>query len=224
MMYELYADRLQLRRPPLPEFLQEVKPSCLALLNVRAGPYASPSIGSNMAGMTKGLLTAANPIARRIILKPFPVRQMSTASALRIQHLQTPFTKIIKPQRRTIFGGNAPRNLLAHMEETANKNPTSASAQNVFYQALLRANMPQLVVERFQSGQFASNSACEAAYQKALATQGQADAGFGGGNFTGQTGSLNSQQLQAIGQAVAASSRGGNVAVARGQGTPGSTG
>jgi ATP-dependent metalloprotease len=104
---------------------------------------------------------------------------------------------------------------LAHMEETANKNPNSATAQNAFYQALLRANMPAIIVERYQTNQFASNAACEGAYQKALASLGQGDVSLAGNQFGGQTGNLNNVQLQAIGQAVAAQSRGGNVATSR---------
>lgn len=109
------------------------------------------------------------------------------------------------------------------MEETANKNPTSATAQNAFYQALLRANMPAIVVERYQTNYFASNAACEASYQKALAALGQTEGGIAGGQFSGQPGNISNAQLQAIGQAVAASSRGGNIAVSRGanQGTGG---
>jgi ATP-dependent metalloprotease len=117
----------------------------------------------------------------------------------------------ISQQRRTIFGSNNSRNL-ANLEETANKNPTSATAQNAFYQALLRAGMPAIVVERYQTNSFASNAACENAYHKALGALGQTD-----NAAIGQTGNLNSTQLQAIGQAVAASSRGANVSIARGQ-------
>jgi ATP-dependent metalloprotease len=109
-----------------------------------------------------------------------------------------------------------PRNLLAHVEETANKNPNSATAQNAFYQALLRANMPAIIVERYQTNQFASNGSCDAAYQKALSSLGQGgDGGLVGNQFGSQTGNLNNAQLQAIGQAVAAQTRGGNLATAR---------
>jgi ATP-dependent metalloprotease len=107
------------------------------------------------------------------------------------------------------------------MEETANRNPNSATSQYGFYQALIRANMPAIVVERYQTNQFASNAACESLYHRALGMIGQTDTGavtnqFGNQQFTGQSGNLNNAQLQAIGQAVAATSRGGNVAVSRG--------
>lgn len=55
------------------------------------------------------------------------------------------------------------------MEESANRNPGNANAQNAFYQLLLRANMPGILIERYQTGRFATNAATEETYQKALA-------------------------------------------------------
>jgi len=108
------------------------------------------------------------------------------------------------------------------MESTANKNPNSATSQNMFYQALLRANMPAIVVERYQTGQFASSPACEVAYQKALSALGQAGnmgqvagSDAGGAQYVGQSSGLSNAQIQAIGQAVAAQTRGGTTAVGR---------
>ena len=98
------------------------------------------------------------------------------------------------------------------MEQTANNNPTSPTAQNAFYSALLRADMPAILVERYQTGQFASNTACEATYHRALEkiarTEG-ATAPFGGTNIQARN-NIPNTQLQAIGQAVAAQSRGGS--------------
>ncbi|KAI9673223.1 MAG: hypothetical protein M1817_003086 [Caeruleum heppii] len=104
------------------------------------------------------------------------------------------------------------------MEQTANNNAQSATAQNAFYQALLRADMPGIVVERYQTGRFASNAACESAYLRALERVGQTEKVQGLTGRTGalgQTGNLNNEQLQAIGQAVAAQTRGGNIAIPR---------
>lgn len=94
------------------------------------------------------------------------------------------------------------------MEEVANKNPNSATAQNAFYQALIRAKMGAIVVERYQSGQFASNTACEKAYQTALA--GLTGGMVGNNNAMTNNGGYN-QQMQSVGQAVAAHARGANV-------------
>ncbi|KAL8759194.1 MAG: hypothetical protein Q9199_000952 [Rusavskia elegans] len=128
-------------------------------------------------------------------------------------------SKFISPiQRRTIFGMGSSQNLLAHMEQTANNNPTSATAQNAFYSALLRANMPAIVVERYQTGRYASNPACEATYHRALESVGQSG-GLATSHGTSYAGvpqgnlGMTPEQLQAVGQAVAAQSRGGNISV-----------
>ena len=112
-------------------------------------------------------------------------------------------------QQRFLFGGSS-QNLLAQKEKTANNNPNSANAQNAFYQALLRANMPAIIVERYRTAQFASNSTTEAIFAQALQRVGGGDAiGLGG-----QTQGLKSEQLQAVGQAVAAQNGGGQIGMA----------
>merc|ERR1712000_250588 len=102
------------------------------------------------------------------------------------------------------------------MGETANKNPNSATSQYAFYQALIRADMPAIVVERYETNQFASNTASENLYHRALGMMGKGGNVANTNHFGGQNAGLNNSQLQAIGQAVAANSRGGNVAVSRG--------
>lgn len=118
-------------------------------------------------------------------------------------------------QRRTLLNGNSSTNLLAHLEQTANNNPQSATAQNAFYSALLRANMPEIVVERYQAGRYATNPACEAMYIRALERLGQAEKVPGvpaNQSSAGQGNGLSSEQLQALGQAVGARVRGGSIA------------
>lgn len=117
-------------------------------------------------------------------------------------------------QRRTLFAGSSSQNLLAHMEHTANNNPTSPTAQNAFYAALLRADMPAILVERYQTGRYASNTACDATYHRALEMLARTEgtSALGGGTPTHGRNHASNEQLQAIGQAVAARSRGGDVA------------
>lgn len=125
-------------------------------------------------------------------------------------------------QRRGFSNGGISRNMLANLEAAANRNPTSPTAQNAFYQVLLKANMPGIIVERYQSGRYARNQAVEDVYAKALSMMNGnkvADVGAVGG----QAGGLNQSQLQAIGQAVAASAKGGNIAVST-QGSGGKQG
>lgn len=109
------------------------------------------------------------------------------------------------------------------MEQTANNNPTSPTAQNAFYSALLRADMPAIIVERYQTGRYATNIAAELTYNRALERLAQIQAPSNG-KLPGQTSSLSNEQLQAVGQAIAASSQGGNVGIARGKSGPSSTG
>ncbi|KEF57799.1 uncharacterized protein A1O9_05719 [Exophiala aquamarina CBS 119918] len=118
----------------------------------------------------------------------------------------------LKDQRRTL--SNTPRldnqNMLAHAERTANNNPTSATAQTAFYSALLRANMPKIVIERYQTGRYASNPAADATYLKALQMTGSVPApGMPGSNAT--SASLSPERLQAVGQAVAGQNYGGQM-------------
>ena len=126
-------------------------------------------------------------------------------------------------QQRTIFGSswasNTSRNLLAQVEHMANNNPGSAAAQNAFYQALLRANMPEILVERYQTGRYASSAACQGAYQRALKRTGGDTAALGditGGAAGAQGQPFTNEQLQSIGQAVSARTQGVNVSMSKG--------
>lgn len=102
------------------------------------------------------------------------------------------------------------QNMLAHTERTANNNPTSATAQTAFYSALLRANMPKIVIERYQTGRYASNPAADATYLKALQMTGSVPApGMPGSTATST--SLSPEKLQAVGQAVAGQNYGGQM-------------
>ncbi|KAI5809041.1 peptidase family M41-domain-containing protein [Peziza echinospora] len=115
----------------------------------------------------------------------------------------------------------ATRNTLAHLESSANNNPGNASAQASFYSALLRANMPEIVAERYETGRYASNMACENVYTRALERLGR-DAGPAsaiGSQLPQNNSAYNQEHLQAIGQAVAAHTRGSNVALSHGRST-----
>lgn len=172
------------------------------------------------------LLLSANPL---FIAKP------AVAGNARLYSMLPPFQlaryyKSIQShlpktlQRRSLFGGASSQNLLAHMEQTANNNPTSATAQNAFYSALLRADMPAILVERYQTGRYASNSACETTYHRALEKLARTEgttAMSAGVQMQARNSNFSNEQLQAIGQAVAAQSKGGSIAGAK-PGTSGS--
>ena len=74
--------------------------------------------------------------------------------------------------------------------------------------------MPAIVAERYQSGRFATNAAVDATYQRALEKIGPMQAGTSlGSNVLAKAQSnLTNEQLQAVGQAIAAYSQGGGVA------------
>ncbi|TGO16331.1 hypothetical protein BTUL_0029g00210 [Botrytis tulipae] len=214
--------RLLVRKAPETQFAKMTLPS-VRMLSTRSIPVLpssarmdsmSPGLRNAFISASKRISTANSTIPSSSILAMAHCRQISTSSSPRPEQ-SMPFTKPFESQRRSLFGGSTSHNLLSHLEETANKNPTSATAQNALYQALLKANMPAIIADRYQTGHFASNSACEGAYHRALGMLGQMNSGMA--NPSGQAGNIGNAQLQAIGQAVAATSRGGNIAISRGQ-------
>lgn len=82
--------------------------------------------------------------------------------------------------------------------------------------------MPAIVIERYQSGRFATNEAADDAYRKAVSMLAGGVVGAGVPGVTGSNvpaGNMNGltpSQLQAVSQALAAHSHGGNVAMSRG--------
>lgn len=130
-----------------------------------------------------------------------PYSSLTPFGLNRFRHLPqvSPVSRI--QQQRFLFGGPS-YNILAQKEKTANNNPNSANAQASFYQALLQANMPAIIVERYRSGHFATNALTDSIYLKAMQSVG-GDAAAGSA-LAGQNQNLNPEQLQAIGQAVAA--------------------
>ncbi|KAI1088956.1 peptidase family M41-domain-containing protein [Rostrohypoxylon terebratum] len=206
----------------LPEFLRDARVDAhlLPVMSIKNIPTPF-DIRSTISPMQRVTVPAYNPMLARFLPQYVPLRSMSTAAALR--PFSNPLIKMNMnmPQRRSFQTGGLSRNLLAHMEESANRNPTSATAQNAFYQALLKANMPAIIIERYQSGRFAANPAATEAYHKALSMltpsggQGMRDEDISQ-TVKNLPGDLTPTQVQAVTQALAARSRGGNLAVAKG--------
>ncbi|KAL2059435.1 hypothetical protein ABVK25_000728 [Lepraria finkii] len=207
-------------------------PECLAyaplasLRSIHRGRISAVQASSMRTIPSSKLLLSANPL---FIAKPAVAGNARLYSMLPpfqlaryYKSIQSHLPKIL--QRRSLFGGASSQNLLAHMEQTANNNPTSATAQNAFYSALLRADMPAILVERYQTGRYASNSACETTYHRALEKLARTEgttAMSAGVQMQARNSNFSNEQLQAIGQAVAAQSKGGSVAGAK-PGTSGS--
>ncbi|KAL6707698.1 i-AAA protease yme1 [Coniothyrium glycines] len=153
-------------------------------------------------------LGICNPFARTTPFSSLSTRQYSTSR-------NGPFSQFrISPkpgmvglnlvQQRSLFGGPS-HDQLARLETAANNNPTSASSQASFYSALLRANMPEIVVNRYNTGRFATNAVVDKYYDTALQKTGQSGALHGGNN------GITQNQMQAVAQAVGAKMSGGQI-------------
>ncbi|KAL3297862.1 ATP-dependent metallopeptidase HflB [Colletotrichum asianum] len=190
-------------------------------------------------------LALASPLLRRAAMQPATMQsvlRLATFSAARPAMPSSPMRATLGlglalQQRHLGTNHGISRNLLASREAAANRNPQSATAQTAFYQLLLKANMPAIVIERYNSGRFATNDATDQAYNQALGMQSTAAVGglgghdhlpsaFGNGGhemsgMSGQAatpagnGNLSQAQLQAVGQALAARSRDSNMAMAK---------
>ncbi|KAK3314531.1 P-loop containing nucleoside triphosphate hydrolase protein [Apodospora peruviana] len=208
----------------LPDFLRdEVLPS----FNRSLADIRPTNIVSEISNMSTRSLAMASPLFRR----PFPapsrplglvgLRAMSSAAyqPRRIQPLcwAVPVSRVYL-QSRSFMSGGVPRSILANREAAANRNPGSATAQALFYQLLLKANMPALVVERYQSGRFATNEVADEAYQKALSTLNGSAGGVSGqvNSSSLHSGGLTPSQAHIAATAAAANHHGGNMAVSAG--------
>ncbi|KAK3707916.1 i-AAA protease yme1 [Vermiconidia calcicola] len=221
---DVYARRVT--APEMPDFMASVPTAALP-----RGPGSLTAAGSMttrdiLSSIPKGGMRHASPLTRTFSSLSPASRSFSTTTRFGAFSLRTPSksTSLVGlSQQRTLFGSSwgstSNRNLLAHMEQTANNNPGSATAQNAFYQALLRANMPEILVERYQTGRYASNTACENAYLKSLERIGAQETGsvgsMAGRTLGGQNQQMSNEQLQAIGQAVSAKHQGGNVSLSK---------
>ncbi|KAF1854345.1 hypothetical protein Lal_00013062 [Lupinus albus] len=204
----------------IPEFLQQVDFGSLS--RSRFSPMTPMTAQTTLSNMGRIGLRAANPILRHTQFQP----RVSTQSSFLRSFSQSSSRYSLISSRylnsRCIFCPAQSirqlqwhfRNQLATLEESANRNPGNANAQNAFYQLLLRANMPAILVERYQSGRFASNAATNDAYQRALtmlgvnANQAANAQGAVNGNFAGTQWPTYEQGI--ANAAVAGSANGGN--------------
>ncbi|RDA94130.1 hypothetical protein CP533_6628 [Ophiocordyceps camponoti-saundersi (nom. inval.)] len=152
--------------------------------------YAADFSGYATRAWSPARLTARVPMQRRGPI-PFMLRPALSGTTLSARGLRSTL-----PQKNVSYLGAAQssgfgtsngisRNQLSAVEEAANRNPGNANAQNSFYQLLLRANMPGILVERHQSGRFATNAATEESYKKALVALNTVSSNLGGSNFAG---------------------------------------
>jgi ATP-dependent metalloprotease len=148
----------------LPEFLRDASFSSALPLSQTSMPPTN--IRSVISSMSERAILMANPFQhrpyRRLATMPvaaMPFLGLRSLHTSRLNRLPlSPFSSLpILAQQPALnvrgFGtGGISHSLLANREAAANRNPNSATAQNAFYQVLLKANMPAIVVERYQSG------------------------------------------------------------------------
>lgn len=163
--------------------------------------------------MHTALPTARNPVIKSRIAQHSSMFRNGPLSQLR----QQPRFGMVGlglglAQQRSLFGGPS-REQLARLEEAANNNPNSATSQASFYSAVMRASMPQIVIDRYNTGQFATNAVSDRLYRQALEKTGQSAAI---GNTQEGNNGLTPQQIQAVSQAVGANMGAGQIGKARG--------
>ncbi|KAK0626976.1 peptidase family M41-domain-containing protein [Immersiella caudata] len=214
-------------RSTLPDFLRDTDAALkLPFLSRNSlGTTSSLGIFTETPSMSLRPAMMGSPLLRRSLSAltsrplgtPYAARLMSTYQPIRSpSSFCTPLTYRLLQTRGFGSGNGVSRTVLASREAAANRNPSSATAQNSFYQALLKANMPAIVVERYQSGRFAVNEGTTEAYYKALSMIN----GTAGSAQAAGTPGLSPTQVRAVGQAVAAQHSGGNMAASvKGVGT-----
>ncbi|KAF2400935.1 ATP-dependent metallopeptidase Hfl [Trichodelitschia bisporula] len=182
---------------------------------------SAPTAVGLLSSAPRHVFRRANSLQPRVFLRPqraqYSVLSRTTSSKITTMIPMGPGSAM---QRRMFWGSNTSYNHLARMEQTANNNPGSASAQNAFYSALLRANRPDLVVQRYETGRVASNPACEQLYLRALEQLGAVDQSEGANTSVAaapeqQQTNLNAVQY-ATAQAIGARARGANLAIEKG--------
>lgn len=149
-------------------------------------------------------------------------RQFSTLSTFSIHSVPgvPKFLGRVQTRALTLPGGPS-QITLSRAEQLANGNPQNPYAQERFYDLLLRAGYPQVIADRHQSGNYASNKACNDKYLQAVEKLAQMDDTSlimdGTGAYAAGRSGIASEKMQAVGQAVAARARGGNISAAQGK-------
>ena len=187
----------------LPDFLSQCSVQDLSSL-----PAVDLQHGHALLAIPPSVLRDANPYR---LTHSSSSRSYSTSLLARLfdrrthRHVQRP-----RVSQTRSFTGSFSQNLLSHLERTANNNPRSASAQSAFYNALSKAGMPQIIVERFQTGRYASNQSCEDIYRDAVESVSKSE-----GSLQGSGESLSSQATKDIVALSAARAMGNNSAKGR---------
>ncbi|KAL7272600.1 i-AAA protease yme1 [Rhizina undulata] len=181
--------------------------------------------------MAQSILALAHGKTSAVATRPC-VRTFSTLPAFSIDRIRPTVVKPagqsqLQPRRGISIFGRPSESTLYRLEQAANKSPSNVLAQQKFYKALLDADLPQFVVDRHQSGNYVSDKTCEDLYLKALDRLGHYEKArmvLEKRDDMVENSALSRDEVQAIGQAVAAQSRGGTIAISRGRNGNGGSG
>ncbi|KAG9188942.1 ATP-dependent metalloprotease [Alternaria panax] len=162
---------------------------------------------STPSGAPTARIGLCNPFAMTSPFGSLKTRQYTTMSCNGpLSHIR----QLAKPgmlglnlvQQRSLFGKPS-YDQLARLEQAANASPNSVTAQASFYSALVRADMHEVIINRYNTGRFATSAIIDKIYNNALSKTGQQ-----GGVQSG----LSDTQRQAITQAVGANANSAQVA------------
>ncbi|KAI5206082.1 ATP-dependent metallopeptidase Hfl [Aureobasidium subglaciale] len=187
-------------------------PSASAALKQLSRRSASSSTNSLVASGKTATICHAPPYPRyRIlifsVLRSQPYSSFAASSRPSLSVLsRTPLSQAQSVFRHSRAASSVSHNLLASLEKTANNNPNSATAQNAFYSALIRAGHYDILVERYDKNIYATSPSVDQLYSRAIEKLGQQETG---------SGAHSDETSQAVGQAVASTGRGGNLSVSR---------
>ncbi|EOA91837.1 i-AAA protease yme1 [Exserohilum turcicum] len=179
--------------------------------HAESAPFATARTTASSPLSAASRLGLGNSFASTSPFASLKARQYSTMSRNGpLSHLR----QLSKPgllglnlvQQRSLFGGPS-HEQLARLEQAANKHANSAASQATFYSALMRANMPQIIINRYNTGLFATNDVVDKLYNEALAKTGQ---------LNGSQEGLSPEKRQAITQALGANANSAQVARTKG--------
>ncbi|KAI5256758.1 ATP-dependent metallopeptidase Hfl [Aureobasidium subglaciale] len=193
------------------------KPLGVTFLGVFSSPGAIMASRGAQIGLWPSASAALKQLSRRSasssteslvasVLRSQPYSSFASSRPSLSVLSRTPLSQAQTVFRYTRAASSVSHNLLASLEKTANNNPNSATAQNAFYSALIRAGHHDILVERYDKNIYATSPSVDQLYSRAIEKVGQQETG---------SGAHSDETSQAVGQAVAATGRGGNLSVSR---------
>ncbi|KAI9891950.1 MAG: hypothetical protein M1814_002144 [Vezdaea aestivalis] len=205
-----------------------LEPSVLSALRSyqRSSPsYLSPTVMSAPFIKSRSLHTSLRPLSRIPRNHDHVVSRLSSRSfhsastrvvAINRSTLKDQVGFFVRPRQLqsvrhiTVFGSTFSRARLSALERLANSDRQDPHVQWTFYNALLRNDLSELLVERYETGRFATNDACEKLYTQALEQVGRGGKipTISGASQLRVNNGLTAEQLQGMSQAAVAHTHG----------------